>query len=419
MSVNLVGLCVRSMAVALVLAVSPGLAHAQSLEERERAGRAFFDQERYAEAAEQFRAILGAEPGHRTANILLAFSLARLGNAGAAVEQARRALDLFPGNVRLQLVLAGFLSQQEPTRQEAIQRYRWVLQQEPQNMLARLGLAEIARTQGRSIEAIEGFAALGKQAPEDPRYQVRLGQLYGGLGDLEQAQLHFERAYGMAPTNVDTLRSLAILADVGDRPLEAAALYRTLLGLLPADVSAQIGLRLVEEAAGEPAFPIPLEEMQKRPLDAYLKAMPEHSRQLEHRRDQIAATERRSLARFLPSFFFNPSRSTIERTPDRAVTDRTEAYSFSFGWNLGDLVADPWAINLSSMRADFESVRANLAADVNGTYYQRLQNILQYRHLRRALALDSQNAQVRQNKLSLKYAILALTERLKILTGMP
>jgi len=56
---------------------------------------------------------------------------------------------------------------------------------------------------------------------------------------------------------------------------------------------------------------------------------------------------------------------------------------------------------------------------VTATYYQRRQSLLQYRQLQQALALDPQNAQVRQNKQTVKYSILTLTERLKLITGIP
>jgi len=158
--------------------------------------------------------------------------------------------------------------------------------------------------------------------------------------------------------------------------------------------------------------------MQKTPLDTYLKAAAANSKQLQHRMEQLQATRSRSWARFLPSFFVNPSRGRTNR-PQPLTDDNTENLSFSFGWNLGDLVADPYRINITGMQADLEAIRAGLMNEVTGTYYSRLQNVAQYRQLQRALALEPQNTQVRQNKDAIKYNILTLTERLKVYTGIP
>jgi tetratricopeptide (TPR) repeat protein len=342
-----------------------------------------------------------------------------MGTPGPAIEQARRALERFPTNVKVQLLLAGLLAQQEGTRNEAIERYQSVLRANPENRLARLGLAEAQRAQGRTLDAIQAFTALVERDPNEPRYHVRLGQLYGSLGDLTRARMYFERAHALGPSNREAVTSLAILGDVQDRPQDAVRYYEELLKLYPDDVSAQIAARLAKERASEPQFPVSIDEMEQTPLERYQEAVPENSKQLKQRREQIEATRSRSVARFLPSFFFSPSFGTVHREPKPAQTDHSNTNAFSFGWNLADIVANPYKINITGMVADFEAVKAGLLADVSGTYYQRRQSLLQYRQLQHSLALDPQNAQIRQNKQIVKYTILNLTERLKLITGIP
>jgi len=394
-------------------------AAAQDVAALEQQAKALFDAERYAPSIDVLRRILAVRPNDRSANILLAFALARTGDTGGAIDQARKAEALFPTNVKIQLLLAGLLSQIEATRSEALQRYQAVLQKDPGNTLALLGTAEMARIQGRTLDAIHDFTELAQKDPRDPRYQIRLSQLHGALGELEQARLYAERAYALAPANVDALRSLAILGDIEDRPQDALRYYRELLALYPTDVSARFAVRASEERLKEPPFPISIEEMERTPLERYMEAVPKNSAQLQQRRDQLAATERRSVTRFLPSFFVSPSGSTVWRNPKPSFTDTTESLAFSFGWNLADVFADPYKINISGMKADFEAVRASLQSDVSATYYQRLQNILEYRRLQRALGLAPFDVQVRQSKQNMKYNILHLTERMKILTGLP
>ena len=59
----------------ICLTLAPVLTVAQPLADREQQAAVLFDAERYSEAAEALRAILVADPGNRTANILLPFAL--------------------------------------------------------------------------------------------------------------------------------------------------------------------------------------------------------------------------------------------------------------------------------------------------------------------------------------------------------
>ena len=406
----------------ILLAVSlgaPATGAAQGdVADLERQARALFDQEKYREALDPLQALLARDPGNRTGNILMSFALGRLDMTEAAIAQARRALERFPDELNLQNLLAGLLSQNEATRNEALQRYLAILQKAPDNLLAQIGLAETYRLLGRTYESINRFVALTQKHPGDARFWVRLGQLHGALGDLEEARKHFETAYKLDPSNVDTVRALAILADVEDQSEMAARYYRELAALYPGDASAQIAVRASQDRVGEPGFPIPLTEMQKTPLDTYIKAASANSKQLKHRMEQLDATRTRAWARFFPSFFVNPSFGKVDR-PNPLTDDNNRNLSFSFGWNLGDIVLNPYTINVTGMQADLEAVKASLQNEVTATYYSRLQNVSQYRQLQRALALEPQNGQIRQNKDTIKYNILTLTERLRVYTGIP
>lgn len=407
--------------VVWAIVTAPAPTTAQPVEELERKARALFDEERYAEAVRVLESILKEDPAHRAANVLLSFAFARLERPREAAAQTRRAVELFPENTRLQLLLAGLLAQQDATRGEGIQRYQEVLRQDPTNRLAQLGLAEALRAQGQTFDAIHGFQRLAEANPDDPRYVVRLGQLYASLGDLKETRKFFERAYALAPENVDAVRALAVLGDVEDEPQDALRYYQELARLLPHDVSVQVALRAADERRREPQFPIRVEEMEATGLETYTSAVPQNSKQLQQRVEQLKALRFRSYTRFLPSFFVAPSSSTTKREsmPGVSSRDESDALSYSFGWNLADIVSNPFKPTIVGLEADFQALLSNLMADVTATYYQRLQNILEYRRLQRALALSPFNAQLRQSKQATKYAILNLTERLRIITGIP
>jgi Flp pilus assembly protein TadD len=405
-----------SIVAVLVVGFTAGSGAAQTLQQDEVTARQLFDQEQYLQAAEALLQILKRDPQHPAANLLLAFALARLDNTNAAIVQTRKALGLLPANVRLQLLLAGLLAQQEQTVGESIALYQGILARDPNNELAMLGLGEAFRSQGRTLEAIQQFSALTDKFPSDPRYWVRLGQLYGSLGDLAEARSKFDRAYALAPQNEDAVRALAVLSDVEDRPQAALAYYRELLALAPGDTAARYAARAAEERLVEPQLLVPLEEIERMSLEQYQQAAVANSKQLRHRRAQLDATRWRSRARFLPSFFFAPSVGTVYR---QGPNDYNETFSFSFGWSLADLIADPYKTNITGMEADVESVTSGLLTDVVNTFYQRLLVIGQYRQLQRQLALEPQNFQLRQNKQAVKYTLLSLTERMRLLTGIP
>lgn len=371
-----------------------------------------FDEGRYAEATSALQSILNIEPSSRVANILLSFALARQGQVGPAVAQTRRALDLFPTHVKLQLLLAGLLGLQDATRNESIQRFEAVLRADPTNPIALMGLAENELRRRNFGGSIQYFTRLAERFPDDARFQVRIAQSYVELGYLALARDAYARAYALAPTNVDAVRSLAILADVMDQPENAVRYYRELVALFPTDVWVQLALRASEESLTEPRLAISVQEMRETPLQTYLDGALAHSSQLRMRQEQINVTKWRSAVRFLPSFYVSPSHGRFGETD-------TSNFNYSFSWNIPDLISDPYGIQLKGMKADLEAVRNNLMLDVTAFYYQRLIEISDYEQSQRALALDPRNVQLRQTKRALKYRISNLSERLRVLTGTP
>src|SRR5215470_1048975 len=95
-----VRLVAGAVVLVLVGAIIAAPAYGQTIADLERDAQRLFDQERYAETVGVLQSILKEEPNNRTANILLSFALARLDRGPEAVEQARRALGLFPTNTK-------------------------------------------------------------------------------------------------------------------------------------------------------------------------------------------------------------------------------------------------------------------------------------------------------------------------------
>jgi tetratricopeptide (TPR) repeat protein len=370
-----------------------------------------FDERRYGEAIPLLQSVLTAAPLDADSHVLLTFAFARVGLLTQAIEQGRRALTVVATNTKLELLLAGLLAQQQQTRQEAIGLYQTVLKRDPDNEVANLGLAEAYRNAGNFVGALQLYHKLVALEPEEAFYNVRLAQTYGGLGYPEQAAPYFEKAYQLDPTNHDALRSLAILDDVNDKPEQAIRRYREILALYPDDAAAQVALLDLERSLVEPRLDRPVAEIQKIPLSTYLTSLESGNENIKGRLDQLSSVDARSKLRFLPQFFINPNYGQFGSLA-------TNNIGFSAGWNLADLFIDNYAVTKKGLQADLSQVRNALAGEVASLYYQRQTDISNYQQIQRALALEPSNVQYRQTKRQLKNSIIAISERLRLMTGL-
>lgn len=302
-----------------------------SLTEQKAKAIELFDDQRFAEAVPILRSIIARAPSDRDAQILLTFSLARLGQNNQAIQEGRQALILAPEHHQIQLLLAQLLSQQQQRGSETIQLYRAVLKRDPKNLQARLGLAETYLLSGNIIEALPHYRRLVATKPDEAFYSLRLGQTYGALGQLQKAKQNYLRAYKIDPKNIDALRFLAILADVEDKLDESIRRYRELLKWHPDNSAAQVALLQLEQSRYEPRLDRPAFEIQKIPLSTYLTALETSNTTVRKRLEQLAAVEKRANLRYLPSFFFSPSFGTIDAVTEKEILIQRVLTSASVG----------------------------------------------------------------------------------------
>ncbi|HXJ39584.1 MAG TPA: tetratricopeptide repeat protein, partial [Bryobacteraceae bacterium] len=92
----------------------------------------------------------------------------------------------------------------------AIRAYRAVLQEQPENMVARSNLGAVYARQGRYHEAIEQYAQALTVDSENPGIRFNLGLAYYDSSDTARAGAEFAKVLGRQPDNE---RAAVLLAD--------------------------------------------------------------------------------------------------------------------------------------------------------------------------------------------------------------
>ena len=114
-------------------------------------GQAYFENGKYREARIEFKNAIQIDPRYLEANIQLAETEVRLGDAGSAYRVYLRVAELDPDNLEAQLALAKFLLLGK-NHAEAGEKIDAVLQKEPQNIEALLLLAVLNELENKPQE---------------------------------------------------------------------------------------------------------------------------------------------------------------------------------------------------------------------------------------------------------------------------
>lgn len=174
---------------------------------------------------------------------LVLFPVAALSAPGSLVPSAERISD-----AEARLELARLLSISESGRAEALELLQSQLRQSPEDVAARLTLAELFARSGRLAEAEEALRDLPAKALAQPETQERIGDAYFAAGRMPEAARHFQSALaGGRPV----LRKLAqALAWSGDTN-QARPMLEKLLAENPADREVALLVVRLRLAAGE------------------------------------------------------------------------------------------------------------------------------------------------------------------------
>lgn len=138
----------------------------------------------------------------------------RLRDAGK-VQEAENLLRQQPASTRIDLTLADW-AQQRGDNAAATSAYNAVLQREPQNQDALLGLAEVYIAEGNKEAARAGLAKLPAAANGEPlsiNMQRRMAMAQAGLGDTAAAEQTFGKLIPQAKSQPPSMESALVLRD--------------------------------------------------------------------------------------------------------------------------------------------------------------------------------------------------------------
>ena len=89
--------------------------------------------------------------------------------------------------------------------------FEQALGSDPGDLVAEVGLADIAILQAKFDEALQRFTRLADNHPKDAVYQIRLGQICEHLANYEGAKQHYESALHLSPNDALAKNNLAWL----------------------------------------------------------------------------------------------------------------------------------------------------------------------------------------------------------------
>lgn len=201
----------------------PLLAEVQSLRAGERLflmrGKTAYDRGRYAEAAEEMRRALSANPASLEARINLAAALAQLGDPAAAVLQLREAVRQAPDNATARFNLGSLLAAQGSSA-EAVEQLGAAVKLRPGDAEARRILARTLRDGGKLTEALEQYNQAVRTEPSDDTARMGEAETLVRLERYAEARDRLEEGLRALPSSELLTRGLArLLAACPDRAL--------------------------------------------------------------------------------------------------------------------------------------------------------------------------------------------------------
>ena len=177
----------------------------------------------------------------------LAKALAQDQRMNDAIERMREVLVEDPGIIDAHLTLGNWLGREKRTS-EAIAAYKNVLSLQPDNVIAMNNLAQVYREQRNFKAAIEGFKTALKLDPKSPQAWYQLATLYLDLSRVKEAESTFREALKQNPKMGAAYASLGVIAFERGEAEEAEGLVRQALAIEPDLRTAHYTLaRLLEE----------------------------------------------------------------------------------------------------------------------------------------------------------------------------
>ncbi len=174
--------------------------------------------------------------------------VSRVGNAGRAVEIARRAVQVDPKDPDIRNFLARtlltFYGDKPESIDEALTQLEECLRLRPDDPVPLGGFASDFFKTPKPAASVSRLLALLRSCPEIPGSHFFLGQAADALGETGEAVAQYQAALKESPNNSAIYVKLGLISDRAGKLVEAAAHFRKAIQLNPMNSDARLNLAI-------------------------------------------------------------------------------------------------------------------------------------------------------------------------------
>ena len=186
----------------------------------------------FDEAARRYALVVQFDPTQENLHTHLVSLYLRTGQFEQALEAGKNAINRFPNNVRVRMIMGDILSSQGKY-QEALDHYKKVMEVEPSNARAYL----LAGYNLRALKQYEDARELFQQAtvvePANPLGYHYLGSALARTGEIQSAEEKFKKSLALRPSFIEARENLASVLELQKKYPEAMEQYKIILKLKP------------------------------------------------------------------------------------------------------------------------------------------------------------------------------------------
>ena len=203
----------------------------------------------FDEAVRHYALVVRFDPTSENLHTHLVSLYLRTGQFQQALASGKDAINRFPHNVRVQMIMGDILSSQGKY-QEALDYYKKVMEREPSNARAYL----LAGYNLRALKQYEDARELFQQAtvvePANPLGYHYLGSALVRTGEIQNAEEKFKKSLTLRPSFIEARENLARVLELQKKYPEAMEQFKIILKLKPGDKKINEHLKRFDAVTG-------------------------------------------------------------------------------------------------------------------------------------------------------------------------
>ena len=203
----------------------------------------------FDEAARQYALVVQFDPIREDLHTHLISLYLRTGQFELGLEAGTEAINRFPDNVRIRMIMGDILSSQGKYR-EALDHYKKIMEVEPSNARAYLLAGYNLRALKQYADARELFQQATVVEPANPLGYHYLGSALARTGEMESAEQKFKKSLNLRPSFIEARENLARVLELQKKYSEAMEQFKIILKLKPGDKKIRDHLKRIDGMTG-------------------------------------------------------------------------------------------------------------------------------------------------------------------------